>query len=91
MAYIRVCARVCAERMDDSSNAKAISFFLKMQGVPLVCQTPPCPTPPPPPVVISRAFFLFSPCNHIINIYKKSFSGEVKDSVIFPFFFFTES
>jgi hypothetical protein len=39
-------------------------------------------------VVISRAFFLFFPCNHIIDIYiKKSFSGEVKDSVIFPFYF----
>jgi hypothetical protein len=25
------------------------------------------------PVVISRAFFLFSPCNHIINIKKKIF------------------
>jgi len=37
--------------------------------------------------VISRAFFLFFPCNHIINIKKKSFSGEVKDSVTFPFSF----
>jgi hypothetical protein len=37
-------------------------------------------------VVISRAFFLFFPCNHIINIKKKSFSGEAKDSAIFPFF-----
>jgi hypothetical protein len=37
-------------------------------------------------VVISRAFFLISPCNHIINK-KKSFSGEVKDSVNFPPFF----
>ena len=38
-------------------------------------------------VVISRAFFLFFPCNHIINIKKKnSFSGEAKDSVIFSFF-----
>ena len=41
-------------------------------------------------VVISRAFFFFFPCNHIINIHKKknSFSGEVKDSVIFPFIFY---
>jgi hypothetical protein len=40
-------------------------------------------------VVISRAFFLFFPCNHIINIKKYfSFSGEVKDSVIFLFFFY---
>jgi hypothetical protein len=38
--------------------------------------------------VISRAFFLFFPFNHIINIEKKSFPGEVKDSVIFPPFFF---
>ena len=38
-------------------------------------------------VVIGRAFFLFFPCNHIINIKKKSFSGEAKDSVIFPFYF----
>jgi hypothetical protein len=38
-------------------------------------------------VVVSRAFFLFSPGNHIINIKKNSFSGEVKDSVIFLFFF----
>ena len=31
----------------------------------------------------------FPPCNHNINIYKKnSFSGEVKDSVIFLFFFY---
>jgi hypothetical protein len=35
--------------------------------------------------VISRAFFYFLLHNHIINK-KKSFSGEVKDSVIFPFF-----
>jgi hypothetical protein len=35
----------------------------------------------------SRAFFLFFPCNQIINIKKKSFSGEAKDSVIFPFYF----
>ena len=39
-------------------------------------------------VVIRRAFFFFS-CNYIINIQKifffyRSFSGEVKDSVIFP-------
>jgi hypothetical protein len=38
-------------------------------------------------VVVSRAFFLFFPCNHIINIKKKSFPGEVKDSVIFPLYF----
>ena len=38
-------------------------------------------------VVISRAFFLFFPCNHIINIKKNSFSGEVIDSVTFPFCF----
>ena len=31
--------------------------------------------------------FFFPPCNHIINIKKKSFSGEVKDSVVFPLFF----
>jgi hypothetical protein len=36
--------------------------------------------------VISRAFFLFFPCNHIINIKKISFSGEAKDSVFFSFF-----
>jgi hypothetical protein len=42
----------------------------------------------PTPVVISRAFFLFFPCNHIINIKKKSFSGEAKDSVIFSFYIF---
>jgi hypothetical protein len=36
-------------------------------------------------VVISRAFFLFFPCNHIINIKKKSFPGEAKNSVIFSF------
>ncbi len=30
--------------------------------------------------------FLFSPSKGFINIYKKSFSGEVKDSVIFLFF-----
>jgi hypothetical protein len=36
--------------------------------------------------VISGAFFP-PPCNHIIHIYKKSFSGEVIDSVIFPFVF----
>ena len=41
-----------------------------------------------PEVVISRAFFLFFPCNHIINIKKHfSFSGEVKDSVFFLFLF----
>jgi hypothetical protein len=39
-------------------------------------------------VVVSRAFSLFFPCNHIINIKKKSFSGEVKDSVIFLFLFY---
>jgi hypothetical protein len=39
-------------------------------------------------VVIYRAFFYFFPCNHIINIKKKSFPGEVKDSVIFPLFFY---
>jgi hypothetical protein len=39
--------------------------------------------------VTSRAFFLFFPCNHIINIKKYfSFSGEVKDSVNFLFFFY---
>ena len=38
-------------------------------------------------VVISRAFLFFFPCNHIINIKKNSFSGEVKDSVLFPFYF----
>jgi hypothetical protein len=38
-------------------------------------------------VVTSRAFFLFFPCNHIKNIIKNSFSGEVKGSVIFPFHF----
>jgi hypothetical protein len=38
-------------------------------------------------VVNSRAFFLFFPCNHIINIKKKSYSGEVKDSVNILFFF----
>jgi hypothetical protein len=38
-------------------------------------------------VVIHRAFF-FLLHNHIINIKKYfSFSGEVKDSVIFPFIF----
>jgi hypothetical protein len=36
--------------------------------------------------VISRALLLFFPCNHIINIKNKSFSGEAKDSVIFSFF-----
>jgi hypothetical protein len=36
--------------------------------------------------VISRAFFVFFPCNHIINK-KKTISGEAKDSVIFPFYF----
>jgi hypothetical protein len=41
---------------------------------------------PKPLVVISRAFFLFFPCNHIINIKKNSFSGEAKDSVNFSFF-----
>jgi hypothetical protein len=35
--------------------------------------------------VISRAFSFFLLHNHIIK--KKSFSGEVKDSVIFPFYF----
>ena len=42
-------------------------------------------------VVICRAFFYFLLQNHIINIKKYfSFSGEVKDSVIFPpFFYFT--
>jgi hypothetical protein len=40
-----------------------------------------------PTVVISRARFLFLLHNHIINIKKKSFSGEVKDSVMFPFYF----
>jgi hypothetical protein len=35
--------------------------------------------------VICRAFFYFPPCSHIINIKKYfSFSGEVKDSLIFP-------
>jgi hypothetical protein len=39
--------------------------------------------------VISRAFSFFLLHNHIINIKKYfSFSGEVKDSVIFPFFFY---
>jgi hypothetical protein len=36
-------------------------------------------------VVIYRAFSFFLLHNHIINIEKKSFSGEVKESVIFPF------
>jgi hypothetical protein len=39
-----------------------------------------------PLVVNSRAFFLFFPCNHIINIKKKYFFGEAKDSVILSFF-----
>jgi hypothetical protein len=35
-----------------------------------------------------QSFFLFSPHNHIINIKKMfSFSGIVKDCVIFPFYF----
>jgi hypothetical protein len=39
--------------------------------------------------VISRSFSFFLLHNHIINIKKYfSFSGEVKDSVIFPFFFY---
>jgi hypothetical protein len=39
-------------------------------------------------VVNSGAFLKNFPCNHIITIKKKfSFSGEVKDSVIFPFYF----
>jgi len=38
-------------------------------------------------IVISGPFLKNFPCNHIINIKKKSFSGEVKDSVIFPFYF----
>ena len=37
--------------------------------------------------MISGAFVFFFPCNHIINMKKKSFSGEVIDSVIFPFNF----
>ena len=41
----------------------------------------------PAPVVNGGPFSKNFPCNHIINIYKKSFSGEVKDSVIFLFFF----
>jgi hypothetical protein len=32
-------------------------------------------------VVIRRAFFLFFPCNHIINIKQKSFSGEGKHDI----------
>ncbi len=43
---------------------------------------------PHTPVVISGAFFYFLLHNHIINLKKKSFSGEVKDSVIFLFFFY---
>jgi hypothetical protein len=38
-------------------------------------------------VVIYRAFFYFLLHNHFINIKKNLFSGEVKDSVIFLFFF----
>jgi hypothetical protein len=38
-------------------------------------------------VVKSAPFKDFSPCNHIIDIKKKSFSGEAKDSAIFPPFF----
>ena len=34
-------------------------------------------------VVISKDFIFFSPCNHIINIKKESFSGEVKEIVNF--------
>jgi len=34
-----------------------------------------------------QSVFFFLLHNHIINIKKKYFSGEVKDSVIFPFFF----
>jgi hypothetical protein len=37
--------------------------------------------------VISRAFFLFFPWNHIV-IKKKSFSGEVRDIRNFPPFLF---
>jgi hypothetical protein len=37
--------------------------------------------------VNSGAFFYFLLHNHIINIKKKSFSGEVQESVNFPFFF----
>ena len=37
-----------------------------------------------PRVVIYRAFSFFPPCNHVINIKKTSFFGEVKDSVIPP-------
>jgi hypothetical protein len=37
-------------------------------------------------VVNSGAFFYFLLHNHIINIKKKSFSGEVKENVNFPFF-----
>jgi hypothetical protein len=40
-----------------------------------------------PVVVIYRAFFDFLLHNHFINIQTKSVSGEVKDSVIFLFFF----
>jgi hypothetical protein len=38
-------------------------------------------------VVISRAFFLIFPCNHIINIYKKIFWPRSKRERNFPFFF----
>jgi hypothetical protein len=38
-------------------------------------------------VVISRAFFLIFPCNHIINIYKKFFFRRSKRERNFPFFF----
>jgi hypothetical protein len=38
-------------------------------------------------VVSTGPFFKFFPCNHSVNIKKKiSFSGEAKDSAIFPFF-----
>jgi hypothetical protein len=48
-------------------------------------------TPPPnrtssTPFVVTGPFIKKFPCNQIINIKKKSFSGEAKDSVIFSFF-----
>jgi len=38
------------------------------------------------PVVISRAFFLFFPYNHIINIKKNLFSAKYKAANFSPFF-----
>jgi hypothetical protein len=72
--------------------ASTMCVFIPAGRITKLCARPPVVPHPESlaqvEVVITRAFFLFSPCNHIINIYKKIFFRRSKRQRNFCLLFF---